>query len=68
MSAAVSFDQVIKSFGPVQVLHRAERLDDVVELDGHRGAHAATLPRERNVSCSASTPAPISPAWSPSGV
>ena len=38
--------------------------DDVVEFDGsvHSRGHAATLPRERKVSCSASTPAPIKPA------
>ena len=54
----------------VQHLHRTERLHDAVEGHRHRtGAHATTtLPRPRSISCSASTPAPISPAWSPSGV
>ena len=49
----------------VQDLHRAERLLDLVKR--HCRAHAATFPRPRSVSCIASTPAPIKPAWSPSG-
>ena len=54
----------------MQHLDGAERLDDAVEAHGDdtRFRHAATFARPRSVSCSASTPAPISPAWSPSGV